>query len=53
MPEEFTPEQIAEFQAAFDKFDKNNDKSISVTELKDLMDSLEIPTTENELKDLV
>lgn len=48
-----TEEQIAEFQEAFNLFDKDKDGTITTQELGTVMKSLGQYPTENELRDLI
>ncbi|XP_060577948.1 calmodulin-A-like [Ruditapes philippinarum] len=51
--ESLDPETIAEFKLAFEMFDKDNDGTISSTELGVVMRSLGQNPTEQELKDMI
>ncbi|XP_019500082.1 PREDICTED: calmodulin-like [Hipposideros armiger] len=53
MAEELPKEQVAEFKAAFTRFDKNGDGTISVQELGDVMRTLGQNPSEAELKDII
>ena len=49
----FPKEQVEEFHAAFDRFDKNKDGHISVQELGDVMKQLGKNLSEEELQALI
>jgi Ca2+-binding EF-hand superfamily protein len=53
MPIELTQEQIDGFRDAFKKFDLNGDNSISVNELKNVLDAISLDVNEEELKNIV
>lgn len=53
MAEELSQEQVAEFKAAFSRFDKNKDGTINVQELGDILKTLGQKPTEEELKELI
>ncbi|XP_058524887.1 calmodulin-like protein 5 [Ochotona princeps] len=53
MAEELSPEQVADFKAAFTKFDKDGNGTISVKELDAVMQLLGHKLSEEELKALI
>ncbi|XP_054446763.1 calmodulin-like [Pteronotus mesoamericanus] len=53
MAEELSKEQVAEFKAAFTRFDKNGDGTINVQELGDVLRTLGQNPTEDELKNII
>ncbi|KAM5338852.1 calmodulin-alpha-like [Glossophaga mutica] len=53
MAEELSEEQVAEFKAAFTRFDKNGDGTINVQELGDVLKALGQNPTEDELKNII
>jgi Ca2+-binding EF-hand superfamily protein len=53
MPFELTDKQLVEFREVFKKFDKNNDNTISLSELRNVFDALSIDVNDEELKRIV
>ncbi|XP_032956592.1 calmodulin-like [Rhinolophus ferrumequinum] len=53
MAEELSKEQVADFKAAFNRFDKDGDGTINVQELGDVMRTLGQNPSEAELKDII
>ena len=49
----FTQDQLAEFKAAFDKFDVNGDNTLSLSEFKEAVKLLGIDLTDDEIQQIV
>jgi calmodulin len=53
MTSSLTPEQIAEFREAFALFDKNGDGTIEANELYEVMKSINLSATKEEIDDMI